>query len=41
MGSMVWEPQRQQALWMDGIIIFVIIVVVVVVVVVVEKKLKE
>jgi t-SNARE complex subunit (syntaxin) len=40
MGSMVWDPQRQQALRMDGIIIIVIVVVVVfdVVVVVVEKR---
>ena len=33
MGSMVWDPQRQQALRMDGIIIVVVIIVVVVVVV--------
>jgi t-SNARE complex subunit (syntaxin) len=38
MGSMVWDPQRQQALRMDGIIIIVIVIVVVVVVVVVEKR---
>ena len=40
MGSMVWDPQKQQALRMDCIIIIVIIivVVVVVVVVVVEKR---
>ena len=38
MGSMVWDPQRQQALRMDGIIIIVTIIVVVVVVVVVEKR---
>ena len=31
LGSMVWDPQRQQALRMDSIIIIVIIVVVVVV----------
>jgi hypothetical protein len=37
MGSMVWDPQRQQALRMDGIIIIVIIIIVVVVVVVVGK----
>jgi hypothetical protein len=30
MGSMVWDPQRQQALRMDGIIIVVVVVVVVV-----------
>jgi t-SNARE complex subunit (syntaxin) len=30
---MVWDPQRQQALRMDGIIIIVIIIVVVVVVI--------
>ena len=35
MGSIVWDPKRQQALRMDGIIIIVIIVVVVVVV---EKR---
>jgi flagellar basal body-associated protein FliL len=35
---MVWDPQRQQALRMDGIIIIVIIIVVVVVVVVVVGK---
>jgi membrane protein DedA with SNARE-associated domain len=40
MGSMVWDPQRQQALRMDGIIIIVIIIIVfvVVVVIVVEKR---
>jgi hypothetical protein len=27
LGSMVWDPQRQQALRMDGIIIIVIIIV--------------
>jgi heme/copper-type cytochrome/quinol oxidase subunit 2 len=32
MDSMVWDPQRQQALRMDGIIIIVIIIIVVVVV---------
>jgi len=26
---MVWDPQRQQALRMDGIIIFIVVVVVV------------
>jgi hypothetical protein len=26
MGSMVWDPQRQQALRMDGIIIIVVVV---------------
>jgi len=31
LGSMVWDPQKQQALRMDGMIIIVIIVVVVVV----------
>ena len=35
---MVWDPQKQQALRMDGIIIIVTIIVVVVVVVVVEKR---
>jgi hypothetical protein len=29
LGSMVWDPQRQQALRMDGIIIFIVVVVVV------------
>jgi hypothetical protein len=29
LGSIVWDPQRQQALWMDGIIIIVVVVVVV------------
>jgi hypothetical protein len=29
--SIVWDPQRQQALRMDGIIIIVVVVVVVVV----------
>jgi t-SNARE complex subunit (syntaxin) len=38
MGSMVWDPQRQQALRMDGIIFIVIIIVVVAVVVVVVEK---
>jgi len=38
LGSIVWDPQRQQALRMDGIII---IVVVVVVVVVEKRKLKR
>ena len=43
LGSMVWDPQRQQALRMDGIIIIVIIIIIVVVVdvvvvVVVEKR---
>jgi t-SNARE complex subunit (syntaxin) len=33
MGSIVWDPQRQQKLRMDGIIIIIIVVVVVVVVV--------
>jgi preprotein translocase subunit SecE len=33
LGSIVWDPKRQQALRMDGIIIIVIIIVVVVVVV--------
>ena len=37
MGSIVWDPQRQQALRMDGIIIVVIIVVVVVE----KRKLKR
>jgi len=31
LGSIVWDPQRQQALRMDGIVIVVIIIVVVVV----------
>ena len=35
LGSIVWDPQRQQALRMDGIIIIVIIIIIVVVVVVV------
>jgi len=34
---MVWDPQRQQALRMDGIIIIVIIIIIVVVVAVVGK----
>ena len=38
MGSIVWDPQRHQALRMDGIIIIVIIIVVVAVVVVVVEK---
>jgi hypothetical protein len=29
LASMVWDPQRQQALRMDGIIIIIIVVVVV------------
>jgi len=35
LGSMVWNPQRQQALRIDGIIIIVIIVIIIIVVVVV------
>jgi t-SNARE complex subunit (syntaxin) len=38
LGSMVKDPQRQQALRMDGIIIIIIIIIVVVVVVVVVEK---
>jgi hypothetical protein len=38
MGSMAWDPQRQQALRMEGIIIIVIIVVVVVVKVTIRKN---
>ena len=38
LGSKVWDPQRQQALRMDGIIIIVIIIVIVVVVVVGKKR---
>ena len=40
LGSIVWDPQRQQALRMDGIIIVVIIIIIVVVVVVEKRKLK-
>ena len=38
---MVWDPQRQQALRMDGIIIIVIIIIIVVVVVVVKEIMKR
>ena len=38
LGSIVWDPQRQQALRMDGIIIIVIIIIIVVVVE--KRKLK-
>ena len=37
LGSIVWDPQRQQALRMDGIIIVIIIIIVVVVE---KRKLK-
>jgi septation ring formation regulator EzrA len=38
---MAWDPQRQQALRMEGIIIIVIIVIVVVVVVVVKVTIRK
>ncbi len=40
MGGDEWDPQRQLALRMDGIIIVVIIIIIVVVVVVEKRKLK-
>ena len=40
LGSIVWDPQRQQALRMDGIII-VVIIIIIVVVVVEKRKLKR
>ena len=47
MGGDEWDPQRQQALRMDGIIIVVIIIIVVVVIIIVvvvvesERQLKR
>jgi membrane protein DedA with SNARE-associated domain len=38
LGSIAWDPQRQQALRMDGIIIIVIIIIVVVVIIIVVEK---
>jgi len=39
--SIVWDPQRQQALRMDGIIIVVIIIIIIVVVVVKKEIMKR
>jgi membrane protein DedA with SNARE-associated domain len=33
LGSMVWDPQRQQALRLEGIIIVVIVVIIIIIII--------